>query len=248
MTPEKFFYHIFSPLPRQGPGCTAATQKAWSHLPSIKKNAQVLDVGCGTGAQTRDLTELTSGTITAVDNYKPFLETVSARAQKEGIGERIRTVNASMDALPFGKGQFDLLWSEGAIYIMGFEEGLRAWTHLCRKGGHIVVSDVAWFAKNPPEELTQFWEKEGYIPLTEDEKKDQVWKAGLRLIATFRLPEAGWWEHYYIPLLARVAELRKIHGADPALAAILDSCDHEAGMYRKYKRYYGYAFFVMQNL
>ncbi|HUT39696.1 MAG TPA: class I SAM-dependent methyltransferase, partial [Methanoregula sp.] len=75
----------------------------------LPKNAQVLDIGCGTGAQTRDLAELTSGTITAVDNYQPFLDTVTARAQKNGIVERIRTVNASMDALPFKKGQFDLI-------------------------------------------------------------------------------------------------------------------------------------------
>jgi SAM-dependent methyltransferase len=247
MTPEEFFYHIFSSLPRQGPGCAGATQKAWSYLPALPKNAQVLDIGCGTGAQTRDLAELTSGTITAVDNYQPFLDTITTRVQKEGPGDRIMTVNASMNALPFEKGQFDLIWSEGAIYIMGFEEGLRAWKPLCRKGGHIVVSDVAWFAKNPPEELTQFWKKEGCIPLTEDEKKEQVRKAGLRLIAMYRLPEAGWWEHYYVPMLERIHDLKKIYGAQPEFAQILASCEHEAEMYRKYKQYYGYTFFVMHN-
>lgn len=53
-------------------------------------------------------------------------------------------------------------------------------------------------------------------------------------------------EDYYLPLLERVAELRISHGSDPACAAILDSCEHEAEIYRKYKRYYGYTFFVMQ--
>jgi SAM-dependent methyltransferase len=248
MTPEEFFYHIFEPLPRQGPGCAGATKKAWSYLPAIPRNAQVLDVGCGTGAQTRDLAELTSGTITAVDNYQPFLDTITARAQKDGMGRRIRTVNAPMASLPFEKGQFDLIWSEGAIYIMGFENGLSAWKSLCRKGGHIVVSDVAWFEKNPPPELTQFWEKEGCIPLTEDEKKEQVRKAGLRLIATYRLPEAGWWEHYYVPMLERVHELKKTYGVHPEFGQILASCEHEADMYRKYKRYYGYTFFILQNV
>jgi hypothetical protein len=32
ITPEEFFYHIFEPLPRQGPKCTGATRKAWSYL------------------------------------------------------------------------------------------------------------------------------------------------------------------------------------------------------------------------
>jgi hypothetical protein len=48
-------------------------------------------------------------------------------------------------------------------------------------------------------------------------------------------------------MLVRVADLRKTHGNDPACAAILDSCEHEAKMYLKYKQYYGYTFFVMQN-
>lgn len=247
MTPEEFFYYIFSPLPRQGPGCTGATQKVWSILPALPKNAQVLDIGCGTGAQTRDLAELTSGIITAVDNYQPFLDSLTAWAQKDGLGERIRTVNASMDALPFEKEQFDLIWSEGAIYIMGFEKGLSAWKPLCRKGGFIVVSDIAWFEKNPPDELNQFWEKEGCVLSSEDEKKEQVQKTGLRLIATHRLPETGWWDHYYVPMLERIHELKKTYGTHPEFGQILASCDYEAEMYRNYKRYYGYTFFVMQN-
>lgn len=50
------------------------------------------------------------------------------------------------------------------------------------------------------------------------------------------------------PLRVRGAELRKTHGSDPAYAAILDSCEHEAAIYSKYKRYYGYTFFVMQAI
>jgi hypothetical protein len=93
----------------------------------------------------------------------------------------------------------------------------------------------------------QWWESEGYVPVSEDEMAERVKKAGLRLIATYRLPEAGWGENYYVPMLARIAELRKTHGNNPAPAAILDSLEHEAEMYRKYKRYYGYTFFVMRN-
>ena len=152
-----------------------------------------------------------------------------------------------MDSLPFDPGQFDLIWSEGAIFIMGFEKGLAAWKPLLKKGGYMVISDAAWFEPNPPEELVGWWEKAGEIPKTEDQLREQVKNAGLSLIRTYRLPEAGWWDNYYVPMLARIADLRKTHGSDPSHAAILDSLDHEAEMYRKYKRYYGYTFFVMQN-
>jgi len=247
MTPEDIFYQVFESLPRQGPGCTDATRKAYSYLPPLPHDAKILDIGCGSGAQTRDLAALTSGTITAVDNHQPFLDAVTKKAREDGAGERIRTVCASMDALPFEPGQFDLIWSEGAIFIIGFEKGLTMWKPLVKKGGFIVVSDAAWFEPNPPPELVQWWEKEGYIPKTEDQLREQVRNAGLHLLASYRLPEAGWWENYYIPMLARVADMRRIHGADPACAAVLDSFEHEAEMYRNYKRYYGYMFFIMEN-
>ena len=32
-----------------------------------------------------------------------------------------------MDALDFPEHNFDIIWSEGAIYIMGSEAGLRQW-------------------------------------------------------------------------------------------------------------------------
>jgi len=247
MTPEELFYQVFESLPRQGPGCTGATQKAYSYLPTPPKDAKILDIGCGSGTQTRDLSTLFSGTITAVDIHRPFLEAVSKMAKDDGMEGQIKTVCASMDALPFEPGRFDIIWSEGAIFIIGFEKGLATWKPLLKKGGYMVVSDAAWFESNPPGELVQWWEKEGYIPKTEDQLKDLVRNAGLRLLATYRLPEAGWWDNYYVPMLVRVAELRKTHGNDPACTAILDSFEHEAEMYRKYKRYYGYTFFVMQN-
>jgi hypothetical protein len=112
----------------------------------------------------------------------------------------------------------------------------------------MVVSDADWLEPNPPKELRDWWESEGYVPVSEDEMKERVKRAGLRLVTTYRLPEAGWWDNYHVPMLARIAEFRKTHGKNPEDAALLDALEHEADMYRKYKRYYGYTFFVMQNV
>jgi SAM-dependent methyltransferase len=243
-----FFYQIFESLPRQGPGSAAATKKVFSLLPPLPDDAKILDIGCGSGTQTRDLAALTSGTITAVDNHQPFLDMLNTRAGKDGLQGRIRTVNASMDALPFAKASFDLIWSEGAIFIVGFEQGLTLWKPFLKKGGYMVVSDADWFESNPPADLVKWWESEGYVPVSEEAMKERVKNTGLRLVATYRLPETGWWDNYLVPLLARIAELRKTHGAVPDHAALLDSLEYEAEMYRKYKRYYGYTFFVMQNI
>ncbi len=37
-----------------------------------------------------------------------------------------------MDALPFAAGSPDAIWSEGAIYNMGFESGVRQWHRFLR--------------------------------------------------------------------------------------------------------------------
>ena len=209
MTPEEFFYHIFSSLPRQGPGCAGATQKAWSYLPALPKNAQVLDVGCGTGAQTWDLAELTSGTITAVDNYQPFLDSITTPGSKAGSRREDPDDGECIDGCPAvrDQGQFDLIWSEGAIYIMGFDEGTsRMETSAAGK------ADTSWFRmwrglqQNPPRRAhAVVGKKEGCIPhYRRREEGAGNERRGSDLIAMYRLPEAGWWEHYYVPMLERI--------------------------------------------
>ena len=164
MTPEEFFYHIFESLPRQGPGCTGATRKAYSYLPPLPYRAQILDIGCGSGTQTRDLAGLSTGTITAVDNHQPFLNSITKQSKTDGMDGRIKTVCASMDALPFENGQFDLIWSEGAIFIIGFEKGLTTWRPFVKKGGYMVVSDAAWFESNPPRNWRSGGRRRGTCP------------------------------------------------------------------------------------
>jgi len=196
----------------------------------------VLDIGCGSGAQTLDLARMMGCRITAVDNHKPFLDQLSSRAAAGGHSRSITTMNASMDALPFGEGEFDLIWSEGSIFIVGLAKGLAAWKRHLARGGCIVVSDATWFRPDPPEEIRAFWEKAGRGITTEAEKEFR--KAGYSLLSAFRLPEAGWQEEYYDPMLRVVAGLRKEHGDDPVLSALLDSFELEVAMYRKYSAFY----------
>jgi hypothetical protein len=61
------------------------------------------------------------------------------------------------------------------------------------------------------------------------------------------LLEAAWWEHYYVPLLQWIHELKKTYGGYPEFGPILSSSENEVEMYRKYRRYYEYTFFVMQK-
>jgi ubiquinone/menaquinone biosynthesis C-methylase UbiE len=111
---------------RQGPGGAAETRRAieLSGL-SKQRGLKVADVGCGTGASTLVLAGGLDAQIIAVDLLPEFLDVLRSRAAQAGLAGRIRTTNATMESLPFAAGSLDAIWSEGAIYNMGFENGVR---------------------------------------------------------------------------------------------------------------------------
>lgn len=64
---------------------------------------------------------------------------------------------ASMDDLPFDAEEFDVIWSEGAAYNVGFAEAARYWRQFLRPGGILVVSEITWTTAQRPREIEDFW-------------------------------------------------------------------------------------------
>ena len=62
-----------------------------------------------------------------------------------------------MDNLTFDKNSFDVIWSEGAIYNIGFEKGLSLWRNYLKDNGYIAVSEISWLIDTRPEEIQQYW-------------------------------------------------------------------------------------------
>jgi SAM-dependent methyltransferase len=60
------------------------------------------------------------------------------------VQNKITTLEKSMDALDFDDETFDIIWSEGAIYIMGFETGVKQWRNFLKPGGYLAVSEITW--------------------------------------------------------------------------------------------------------
>ena len=63
------------------------------------------------------------------------------------LQERVKGIVGSMDALPFEEEELDLIWSEGAIYNIGFERGLNEWRKYLKTGGYVAVSESSWFTE-----------------------------------------------------------------------------------------------------
>jgi ubiquinone/menaquinone biosynthesis C-methylase UbiE len=243
---SEYFYELFGSIPRQGPGSNEYTRKAYLSLPGLPQHPEILDIGCGSGTQTLELARICDGRIIALDNHQPFLDELDKRAAAEGLDHKIETVNGSMLELSYPDGTFDVIWSEGAIFVIGFERGLREWKPLLKKGGCLVVSELTWFKDDIPDEIRAFLEGE-YPPITTIEgNREIIRQAGYDEVANFKLPESGWWDNFYVHLQKRIPELRQKYAGNEEALGVLDMGQKEIDMYKKYSSCYGYTFFLMQ--
>jgi SAM-dependent methyltransferase len=242
-----FFFEIHSGLPREGPGDDRSTEKAFRFVRDLPAEPEILDVGCGPGAQTLVLARASGGRVTALDNHAPFLDELRARLVASGLEGRVWPLLGSMSDRPFHKSSFDLIWSEGAIYIMGFENGLRSWSRFLKPGGWVAVTEVAWLKENPPKDLLDFWQA-GYPGIkTIEENLAVIRGCGYEPAGHFVLPEESWWEAYYRPLQERISLLREKHRGDAEAEGLLEQEAGEMALYTKYSDFYGYVFFVMKK-
>jgi SAM-dependent methyltransferase len=241
-------FTLFTGMPRQGPGSRAATEKAISLLRPLPGDPAIVDIGCGTGASTLVLAGSFAGGITAIDIHEPYLTDLknhySAGDYRCSMDARL----LSMDALDFPVGSIDLIWSEGAVYIIGFEPALEQWKPFLKKNGQICVSDLCWLRDDPPAELNEYWLSEGVIPGAIDEYRTIARRLDYDLYSHFTLEPEGWLRNFYVPLGKRIEELRKSKTKSPSLDAVLDSSEKEIEIYQRYSDYYGYVFFLLQQM
>jgi ubiquinone/menaquinone biosynthesis C-methylase UbiE len=243
----KIFFEVHARLPREGPGDNESTTKAYRMLRDLPENPRVLDVGCGPGMQTIELAKLSKGKIDALDYFPRFLEQLRKKAEQERVAQNINTVICDMFKLNYENHTFNLVWSEGSIYIIGFERGLREWKKLLAPKGYIVASHIAWLKPNPPQELRTYWQENYKEISTIQTNLETARKTGYQIVGYFALPEKSWWENYYKPIEEKLPTLRSKYQDDEEALAFLKSEELEINMFRKYSNYYGYVFYVMQT-
>lgn len=240
------FFEVFSGLPRQGPGDPASTLRALALVPGVAIGTRVLDVGCGTGVQTRVLAQHSAAHVVAIDNHAPFIKEVTRLAQACGLADRIDARVGDMRNLELPPGSFDVIWCEGAICAIGFESGLREWRRFLAPGGHIALTEVCWTKPEPPEECLAFWSKE-YPAIRETSVLlELIARTGYETVGHFPLPRSAWWDDYYRPLRQNLEEFRERHSGERDAQQLADQVQREIDIWRAYSDFYGYEFFVMR--
>jgi serine/threonine-protein kinase HipA len=207
----------------------------------------VLDLGCGTGSQTLVLAQELRTNVVAVDIHQPFLEELQQRAERLGLADLIETHCASMDAVEELGGAFDLMWCEGALYLLGVSRGLRLWRPLLATPGFAAFTELTWLEESLPAEAAAFW-KTAYPAMSSlDGNLERARKAGFEPLDTFALPTEDWWSEYYGPLRERIAPLRPKAAEWPELATVLAQTEQEIAVFERHGASYGYVFYLLKK-
>jgi ubiquinone/menaquinone biosynthesis C-methylase UbiE len=200
-------------------------RKAFDLLPRLD-SPYILDIGCGSGASTMELAELCNGRIVALDIDEHALNRLDAKIKKAGLSHRVSTLRRSMVDMNFPDETFDIIWSEGSIYVVGFENGLRGWSRFLRINGFLVVHDET-----------------GNLEV----KLKQIPSCGYDLVDYFILDQDVWWTEYCVPLQKLIDEMRPRCAGEPKALALLDENQREIDMFSVHPELYHSTFFIMRK-
>jgi ubiquinone/menaquinone biosynthesis C-methylase UbiE len=192
------------------------TRNAFRVLPPVE-DPSILDIGCGSGVQTIELANLCNGHITAIDIDVGALEALRKKVEDQGFSNRIDAIELSMLELNRLGKNFDIIWAEGSIFVVGFETGIRDWKVLLVDNGCLVVHD----------EDTDISTK---LKVIERHK--------YKIIRQFKISHDEWWKRYYEPLV-NFLEQESLDSVNE------ESLRTEIDRFKKTKM--GSVFFVMQK-
>ena len=206
-------------------GLNKYTRKAYLMLPELDK-PRILDIGCGSGVPTMELARLSNGQIVGLEIDQALLNKLMRKIEKAGLSDRIKTVRCSMFELDFPDESFDIIWSEGSIFKIGFEKGLKEWKRFLKPNGFLVVHD----------EITNTKKKLNYIP-----------SCGYKLLGHFLISEDIWWAEYYSPLEKRINDVRKKYINESRALLELDNEQQEVDMFKKNPKSNRSIFYIIQK-
>ena len=171
------------------------TRKAFELLPKCK-NPHILDIGCGTGVPTIELAKISNGHVIGIDIDETSLNLLQRKIKEIGLNNQVSVIKDSILTMDFPEEIFDIIWAEGSIFVIGFENSLKRWRRFLKPNGFLVIHD---------------------------ENKDKTKKIGLitkydyALIAQFELTDNLWWLEYYTPLERLIQEFRNKYPNDSVL-------------------------------
>ncbi|ABW29897.1 class I SAM-dependent methyltransferase [Acaryochloris marina] len=234
---------------RQGPGGALETELAIT-LAALDRSRplKIADLGCGTGASTLCLANKLNADIIAVDFLPEFIEILRRNAETCNLSQSIHPQVESIDNLTFAPNELDVIWSEGAIYNIGFEQGINDWRPFLKPQGVLAVSEITWLTDHRPNEIQSYWDAQYPEIDTASAKIKLLEKAGYVPLGYFVLPEHCWLDNYYHPLQSRFDKFLSHHAHSDDAQALVEAEKQEIEVFKQFKAYFSYGFYIARKL
>ena len=194
-------------------------------LPKLDK-PRILDIGCGSGVPTMELARLGQGEVIGIDIDQPALDKLTKKIREAGFSNRVQAINCSILDMVFPDESFDIIWSEGSIFVIGFKRGIQEWKRFLKPNGFMVIHD-----------------EKGNV----EEKLEQISKCGYKLLGYFILSEDTWWTEYFAPLEKLIAKSQTSYADDPHTLEELKQAQRELEMFKHNPERNNSVYFVIQK-
>lgn len=221
------------------------------HLAGIDlKGKRVLDLGSGLGGGDLVMAGELGAKVVGIDIEQPLIDQARRYAAAAGLADRVTYVKVTPGPFPFGEGEFDLVYSSGAItQIEGKRAIFQEIKRVLKPGGRFVCYD--WMKSPGPlsPDMLYFYKMEGltYAMDTLDAHGKLLKEVGF---AEVQLEDCHAWyqkeahREYELlkgPLNARMVELLGQEKADHyiedwrSLLVVLDKGEMRPGRYKARK-------------
>ena len=239
-----YFYFAYNDLERLSPGSDDTTLKAIDKI-GLNRNSElnILDIACGVGTSTMLLANhFENSIVEGFDLFKHYVEKLDEKIGDNGLEERVFSYTMDMKDPDFANEEFDIVFCEAAIEIIGFKKGLSEWKRLLKPNGYMLVSDMSWI-KAPSTESRKFF-KDIYAEVDTIENKIEVIKnLGYEFIDYVIVPKQDW-NNYHESLENNLNDLKNDKSAKDFVAQIRKEIEN----YRRNSDDYSYVFYIMRKV
>lgn len=144
------------------PGSEDDTRRLAVEL-ALHSGSRVLELGCGTGRTACQLAREVGCRVVATDLDPLMLDLTLARAQREGVADRLEIRMADLRTLFafFPEGGFDAVYAEAAVHHLGIAPLAAEARRLLRREGTLAFSALTWRALDEavPESVATGWRR-----------------------------------------------------------------------------------------
>ena len=128
---------------------------AWLAAHVDRQPGTIVDLGAGTGPGSLALARrFPTADLVAVDRSAVMLDRLAAAAQAQGVGDRIRGVQADLDDTWPGLTDVDLVWAALSLHEVADSERVLTDVHSALKpGGLLVVTEMEGLPRFLPDDL-----------------------------------------------------------------------------------------------